>query len=83
MTPAGAWTGATTAAMTRRGTNLTDARYLDVAGLSTYISKSPEGVRMMVKRSQIPYARIGRSIRFDREVVDKWMARHANKGKAQ
>jgi excisionase family DNA binding protein len=62
---------------------MTEARYLDVAGVSTYISKTEKAVRHMVASSQIPFARIGRSLRFDRELIDRWMARHLNRGKPQ
>jgi excisionase family DNA binding protein len=60
---------------------LAHPRYLDVAAVAAYISKSEKAVRHMVASAQIPHARIGRSIRFDRDVIAKWMAKQTSKRK--
>lgn len=58
-------------------------RYLDVAAVAAYISKSPKAVRHMVDKAHIPHIRLGRSIRFDREAIDTWMRRHVDRRKPQ
>lgn len=63
---------------------MAEPRYLDVGGVAAYLSKSPEAVRMMVKRAQIPHLRMGqRTVRFDREMIDRWMAKQVDRRKPQ
>ena len=61
----------------------TEPRYLDVAGVATYISKSPKAIRHMVAQAQLPHIRIGRSIRFDRAKIDTWMLSQTDRRKPQ
>ena len=56
-------------------------RYMNVQQCAAYISKSPKAVRHMVDKAHIPHIRLGRSLRFDRELMDRWMARHRSKRK--
>ena len=61
----------------------TEPRYLDVAGVATYISKSPKAIRHMVAQAQLPHIRMGRSIRFDRVEIDRWMMGQKDRRKPQ
>lgn len=61
---------------------MTDCRYLTVPALATYIGRSEEAVRMLVKRGQIPTIRVGRRVQFDKEKIDRWMGRHSQRAAA-
>ena len=46
---------------------------MDYHGLSAYL-KIPQGsLRHMVMRNQIPYSKIGRSVRFAKKDIDIWL----------
>lgn len=64
-------------------TTSVEPRYLDVNGVAGYLTKSPDAIRMLVKKAQIPHVRLGRSIRFDRVAIDKWMLGQVDRRKAQ
>ena len=50
-------------------------RWLDTDGAAAYLSMTPEGVRSMQKRGQMPFVRVPETgrIRFDRLALDAWM----------
>lgn len=56
-------------------------RYMNVNEVAVYLSKTPNGIRRMVYMSRIPYSRLGGSIRFDREKIDRWVDQQKNRGK--
>lgn len=46
---------------------------ITVEELSELLRKKPRTVREMVYKGQIPYLKIGRSIRFDPNVIQDWI----------
>jgi excisionase family DNA binding protein len=59
---------------------VTVTRYLSVEQCAAYIGRTPDAVRMMVKRGQLPRLKVGRKTQFDREKIDRWMQRHTARG---
>lgn len=55
-------------------------RYMNKAECASYINRTPTAVRRLVDRGNIPHIKIGRKIQFDRERIDRWMARHGKRG---
>lgn len=55
-------------------------RYMNVEECATYVGRSREAVRMLVKRRQIPHLLVGRRVQFDRERIDRWINRHSRRG---
>lgn len=60
--------------------NTAPSRWMSVDQCATYIGRTPEAVRMLVKRGQIPHSRTGRKLQFDKERLDAWLGRHARRG---
>jgi excisionase family DNA binding protein len=58
----------------------TESRYMNVEQCAAYIGRTPRAVYHLVENGQIPHARPGRRLQFDREKIDRWMARHARRG---
>ncbi len=55
---------------------LTEApRYMTVANAARYMDKTTKALRNMIARRQIVVIRKGRSIRLDRQTIDRWMKR--------
>lgn len=52
---------------------MTDPRLLNAADLATYLSTTERHVRELVYRRAIPFVKIGRALRFDRVVIDRWI----------
>ena len=48
-------------------------RFLNVRELANYLSVSEETIRSWIKRGQIPYSKLGRSVRFDIYKVELWL----------
>jgi len=48
-------------------------RYMNVKEVADYLRISKFTVYAMISKRQIPFIEIGRSKRFDREVIDLWM----------
>ncbi|SFM12215.1 DNA binding domain-containing protein, excisionase family [Paenibacillus sp. 1_12] len=46
---------------------------LDVYGISRYLAISPDTVRKLVKRNQIPYYRAGKRIFSTQSYLDQWI----------
>lgn len=42
--------------------------------LAEYLRISPSSVYNIIKRGWLPHCRVGRSIRFSKDVIDKWIA---------
>lgn len=57
-----------------------ESRYLSVDACATYIGRTQDAIRGLVKRRQIPHVKIGRRVQFDKEAVDKWVQRHSKRG---
>jgi excisionase family DNA binding protein len=55
-------------------------RWMNVDQCAAYIGRTPNAVRMLVKKGQIPRMPVGRKLQFDREKIDRWMKRHAKRG---
>jgi excisionase family DNA binding protein len=50
-------------------------RYLDVASAAAYLSLSTSYLFKLVSRRKVPFIKIGRLVRFDRNALDKWAGR--------
>jgi excisionase family DNA binding protein len=67
--------------MARKGNNKIDASieeirdvlYLDVAGLSKYIPRSPGAIRNLVLRRVIPFHKPGGRLLFIKNEIDEWI----------
>ena len=49
---------------------------LTVIELSTYLKVPKKTIYDMVYTKRIPYAKIGRSLRFDKELIDAWISQN-------
>jgi len=47
-------------------------RYIDIRGLSEYISVPENTIRWWTWQRQIPFRKFGRLIRFDLEEIEQW-----------
>ena len=45
-----------------------------VAETAHYLKQHPETIRRKVRERAIPYVRLGRWLRFRKEVIDEWIA---------
>jgi Helix-turn-helix domain len=54
--------------------DVSQGRYLMVAEAGIYLRKTDKAVRRLMERQLIPYIRQERSILFDREALDAWLA---------
>ena len=50
-----------------------NAGYLTVGQAAEYLSVTEAALRAMIRRRDIPFIRMGRRIRFDVNVLDRWM----------
>ncbi len=49
-------------------------KYLTVNMLGEYLQVSRSLIYKKVRQQSIPYSKIGKSTRFDREEIDRWVA---------
>ncbi|MEK7351042.1 MAG: helix-turn-helix domain-containing protein [Nitrospirota bacterium] len=54
-------------------------RLLDIKEVADYIGLSVHTLYTMVSQRRIPYVKMGRLTKFDREEIDKWIASHSVK----
>ena len=54
-------------------------RLLDIKEVAHYTGLSVHTLYTMVSQRRIPYVKMGRLTKFDREEIDKWIASHAVK----
>lgn len=52
-------------------------RYLSVRQAAAYTGSSEKSIRYRVETRQLPFCRIGGSIRFDKDELDRFIARNA------
>src|SRR5438128_10942927 len=57
-----------------------EPRWLDVDAASRYLCMSVHALYHKIGRRQIPFVKQGRSIRFDRFALDRWMAKGVRNG---
>jgi excisionase family DNA binding protein len=59
-------------------------RWMSVDTVARYLDASPERVRKLVARHEIPYAQEGPGCRlsFDRHAIDTWMSTHTHEPRA-
>ena len=50
-------------------------------GLSAYLKISQGSLRLMVMRGQIPFNKIGKKVRFQKDMVDAWLENHQQQKK--
>jgi excisionase family DNA binding protein len=55
-------------------------RYMDTEALAKELGVSRHRIWSMVRSGEIPHLRFGRQIRFDREKIESWIARHSSYG---
>ena len=48
-------------------------RFLSAGELGEYLGVSESVLRNMANRKQIPHVKIGRTVRFDKEDIEKWI----------
>jgi excisionase family DNA binding protein len=54
-------------------------RLLDIKEVADYTGLSIHTLYTMVSQRRIPYVKMGRLTKFDREEIDKWIANHSVK----
>jgi excisionase family DNA binding protein len=54
-------------------------RLLDIQQVATYTGLSVHTLYTMVSQRRIPFVKLGRLTKFDREEIDKWIASHSVK----
>lgn len=57
-----------------------EQRYLSVEEIAVYLGRTVRAIEGLVRRGQIPVIRLGRRVQFDKEDVDRWVARHRSRG---
>ena len=57
-----------------------EPRWLDVDTASRYLCMSVDALYHRVARRQIPFVKNGRSVRFDRQALDRWMSKGVKHG---
>ena len=62
----------------REGSHMT-CRLLDIKEVADYTGLSVHTLFTMVSQRRIPYVKMGRLTKFDREEIDKWIASHSVK----
>lgn len=50
------------------------AEIMDVSGLSKYLKLAPITIYKMVKGGKLPHRRLGKSIRFPKVMIDRWLS---------
>ena len=48
-------------------------KLLSVKDAATYLNISPHTLYTMVSQRRIPYAKVGRLVKFDQEVLNTWI----------
>ena len=56
-------------------------RLLNIQHVAVYTGLSVHTLYTMVSQRRIPFVKLGRSTRFDREEIDRWITAHAVKVK--
>lgn len=54
---------------------------MDIEGLGKYLKLAPVTLYKMVKTGKIPCRRIGKSLRFPKEMIDRWLTEEHKGGK--
>ncbi len=54
-----------------------EARYLTLRDAAAYLSLTEKALRHRVDRREVPFCRLGRSLRFDRQALDRLMRQSA------
>jgi excisionase family DNA binding protein len=52
-------------------------RYLDVRGTAAYLALTRKALYHRVSRRSIPFIKVGRLLRFDRQALDRWIRKGA------
>lgn len=56
---------------------LIEPRYMGLDAAATYLGVTPKALRHYVHRRTVPFSRIGRRLLFDRQALDRWIARRS------
>jgi len=56
--------------------HLTISRLISIQEAATYIGLSPHTLYTMVSQRRIPFVKVGRLVKFDVELLDKWIKQH-------
>lgn len=54
-------------------------RFLDVKEAADYLGLATSTLYTMVSQRRIPFVKMGRRTKFDREKIEPWIARHSVK----
>ncbi len=57
--------------------NALASRYLTLRDAAAYLSLTEGALRHRVERREVPFCRLGRSLRFDRQALDRLMRQSA------
>lgn len=60
-----------------------DGEVLSYRGLSAYLKLSPNTLRHKVMRGDIPFYKIGGSVRFSKSKIDAWLQEHHRERKGK
>ncbi len=50
-----------------------ERRYFTVKEIADYLGMSPNAIRAWVRLRQIPFSKLGRAVRFDKQKIDLWV----------
>jgi len=54
---------------------------MTVKELAAYVNMSEPSIYRLIESKQIPYKRIGHSVRFDKNEINEWMSKEAKNAK--
>lgn len=52
---------------------ISEEKLLTYDDLGTYLQLSPDYLRQLVMRREIPFKKLGRAVRFRRSEIDQWV----------
>lgn len=63
--------------MSKKSINIDGKSWLTVKEVAWYLATTERHIRSMVFRKEIPHSKLGRLLRFNREVIDEFMFKHS------
>ncbi len=51
-------------------------RLMNISEVATLTGMAPHTIYKMVSQRRIPYVKVGRLVKFDMELLDKWLRQH-------
>lgn len=62
--------------MTKGGGDMVFKKLMTVKDVSAYTGLAPDTIYTMVSQQRIPFVKMGRLVKFDLELLDKWIKQH-------